>query len=274
MFGELLILAIIQPCSHTLTSTNQSQKCAVSLPCQEPLFLHLSWQGDQDLPAEVAVVMSEKKKRVRTGCLTCRQRRVKCDEGKPFCDRCKSANVSCSGYQTPRHVQLKKRGSSNAASGQLQILQAAFTPIKSNEYFAYPTEESQRPHDQARLVLAHHQYTLRTVNLLFRDEHLYFWRDHVSRVGWDTQYVFDAIVALGTMHRSALLLSKPNDKWRGLDTKVIGFNAYGNALKQISGQSGDGNPRDPEMLIAVLILLTYFEVSLVILEIVCRRLTK
>lgn len=159
---------------------------------------------------------------------------------------------------------MKKRGSSSAASGangQLQVLQAAFTPVKSNEYFAYPTEESQRPHDQARLVLAHHQYTLRTVNLLFRDEHLYFWRDHVSRVGWDTQFVFDSIVALGTMHRSALLLSKPNDKWRGLDTKVIGFNAYGNALKQISGESGNGNPRDPEMLIAVLILLVYFEVS-------------
>lgn len=35
----------------------------------------------------------------RTGCRTCRSRRVKCDEGKPTCNRCKSAARSCGGYE-------------------------------------------------------------------------------------------------------------------------------------------------------------------------------
>jgi hypothetical protein len=34
-------------------------------------------------------------RRVRTGCLTCRKRRRKCDEGKPACQNCKDKNLSC-----------------------------------------------------------------------------------------------------------------------------------------------------------------------------------
>lgn len=34
-------------------------------------------------------------RRVRTGCLTCRKRRRKCDEGKPACQNCRDKNLSC-----------------------------------------------------------------------------------------------------------------------------------------------------------------------------------
>ncbi|EEY22671.1 C6 zinc finger domain-containing protein [Verticillium alfalfae VaMs.102] len=36
--------------------------------------------------------------RVKTGCDTCKSRRVKCDERWPFCWRCASAGLSCKGY--------------------------------------------------------------------------------------------------------------------------------------------------------------------------------
>ncbi|KAI1164439.1 hypothetical protein F5B18DRAFT_252820 [Nemania serpens] len=36
--------------------------------------------------------------KVRTGCLTCKIRKVKCDEGKPSCLRCKSTGRKCDGY--------------------------------------------------------------------------------------------------------------------------------------------------------------------------------
>ncbi|KAK7203329.1 fungal-specific transcription factor domain-containing protein [Myxozyma melibiosi] len=38
------------------------------------------------------------RKRTRTGCLTCRRRRVKCDEAQPKCARCVKANRVCEGY--------------------------------------------------------------------------------------------------------------------------------------------------------------------------------
>jgi hypothetical protein len=36
-----------------------------------------------------------KSKRVRTGCLTCRERHLKCDEGVPECNNCRKSNREC-----------------------------------------------------------------------------------------------------------------------------------------------------------------------------------
>lgn len=34
-------------------------------------------------------------RRTRTGCQTCRQRKIKCDEGKPTCDQCRAKGLEC-----------------------------------------------------------------------------------------------------------------------------------------------------------------------------------
>ncbi|EXJ75401.1 uncharacterized protein A1O5_02097 [Cladophialophora psammophila CBS 110553] len=38
------------------------------------------------------------KNKVRTGCFTCKRRRVKCDEARPSCNRCIKAGKPCEGY--------------------------------------------------------------------------------------------------------------------------------------------------------------------------------
>ncbi|KAK2001498.1 hypothetical protein LX36DRAFT_653242 [Colletotrichum falcatum] len=40
------------------------------------------------------------KPKVRTGCKTCKIRRVKCDEARPICERCCKARITCDGYDT------------------------------------------------------------------------------------------------------------------------------------------------------------------------------
>ncbi|GAB1319234.1 Transcriptional regulatory protein moc3 [Madurella fahalii] len=37
--------------------------------------------------------------KVRTGCLTCKARKVKCDEAKPYCQRCIKSGRKCDGYR-------------------------------------------------------------------------------------------------------------------------------------------------------------------------------
>ena len=55
--------------------------------------------------ATLAMASTEKTRRhhhkTRSGCITCRRRRVKCDEGTPSCMRCKKSGRSCEGYDTP-----------------------------------------------------------------------------------------------------------------------------------------------------------------------------
>ncbi|KAE9373944.1 hypothetical protein N431DRAFT_374634 [Stipitochalara longipes BDJ] len=41
------------------------------------------------------------KPKTKTGCVTCKIRRVKCDEAKPTCNRCIKACIPCDGYVTP-----------------------------------------------------------------------------------------------------------------------------------------------------------------------------
>ncbi|KAH7391276.1 hypothetical protein BKA64DRAFT_98984 [Cadophora sp. MPI-SDFR-AT-0126] len=40
--------------------------------------------------------------KVKTGCITCRKRRVKCDETRPSCNRCLKYGTQCSGYPAGR----------------------------------------------------------------------------------------------------------------------------------------------------------------------------
>ncbi|KAH9990467.1 hypothetical protein F4779DRAFT_610062 [Xylariaceae sp. FL0662B] len=42
------------------------------------------------------------KPKVRTGCISCKKRHVKCDEGKPSCAECERLGLMCEGYATPK----------------------------------------------------------------------------------------------------------------------------------------------------------------------------
>lgn len=46
------------------------------------------------------------KKRTKTGCQTCRTRRIKCDEGKPECRNCIKSKRQCGGTPAPLLMSL------------------------------------------------------------------------------------------------------------------------------------------------------------------------
>ena len=54
--------------------------------------------------------------KVRTGCLTCKKRRVKCDETKPKCLKCLNSDYQCDGYVVPKAWIFEP--TSKAQSGQ------------------------------------------------------------------------------------------------------------------------------------------------------------
>lgn len=217
--------------------------------------------------------MLGKKRRVKTGCLTCRQRRVKCDERKPTCERCQVANVYCEGYDNQRRLESGTRplavGSSQSQRSHpssyshhpLARHRADGLPIVGDH--THPTGAERLPHPRARDVLAHHQYTFRTAPILFREDHLYFWQERILETAWTYEYVYDAVLALGTIHRSSLCLALPHERWKGLDTKVIALQMYGNALQQLSGVFRNGK-RCMDIQVGVLLLMVYFEVGNVV----------
>jgi hypothetical protein len=219
--------------------------------------------------------MEETKRRTRTGCLTCRARRVKCDETKPTCRRCEAANVECAGYEQKRHVRVRrsKRNVSVAeppivaASGSAPYHQVAPPCPRFREdglpLVGMPNNPNmaQRPHDRARNILAYHQFMFRTLFVLFPQEHLHFWRDTLCQAAWEIEYVYDAIMALGTIHRSCLMLSQPgeSDQDKGMDTKVIAAQSYTAALQKLSNEIGEAR-QNTHLLVGTLVLFAYLEV--------------
>ncbi|KAK0621711.1 hypothetical protein B0T17DRAFT_494325, partial [Bombardia bombarda] len=81
------------------------------------------------LPPDPRIALSggrhkkEIKRRTKTGCLTCRKRRIKCDEAHPSCNNCKKSKRECLGYdpifkqqQGPAAIQPAPNTQSSAPS--------------------------------------------------------------------------------------------------------------------------------------------------------------
>lgn len=217
--------------------------------------------------------MTEKRRR-KTGCLTCRTRRVKCDERKPNCERCERANLECAGYAEKRRLKTRQLETSSttavAQNGGSSLPVAPTHPCVHSSIredglplIALPVNPNpfQRLHSRARDMLGYHQFLYRTLTILFPQKYFYFWRDFLCEAAWETEWVFDTIVAIGSMHRAALLLSKQggSDRDRGLDTKIVAIQTYIRALEGVSSDLSQTKSPTP-LAVGVLVLMAYIEV--------------
>jgi hypothetical protein len=210
-----------------------------------------------------------------------------------MCQRCQVANIECAGYQQKRHVEPRK---SRQARVDSSVQQPSLGFISSSLYDAFPSPAAtaasvstshaafllprtcgnglplialpnnprpgQRPGPGARYVLGYHQFLFRTLPLLFPQEHLYFWRDQLCEGAWGSEYIFLTLTALGSLHRAVLMASVPQeiDQKSGLDIKITAVQIYTQALQELSNDL-DRAKKTPKMLVAVLSLMAYFEVS-------------
>ncbi|KAK9370758.1 hypothetical protein V1509DRAFT_616750 [Lipomyces kononenkoae] len=88
--------------------------------------------------------------KTKTGCATCRIRKVKCDENKPFCQKCVDTGRTCDGYEslfrvfTSQSINNAHAGGINSSAG-LQPIRPTLTEITPqdidllNRYFSTKT---------------------------------------------------------------------------------------------------------------------------------------
>lgn len=189
-------------------------------------------------------------RRVRTGCLTCLRRRVKCDEAKPFCNRCSTGNFVCEGYRPPRRAPQAGSSSQNRSLCEEQ------DPSPSREL------SWKHPHwRQEQLPLYHHFVTATAVRL-FRNDHVGFWRDQVAQISVGSDLVYQALLSVGAVHRGLLLRCQDGSVEEASRSRVLGLKAYGVTLRLLSNYLRQEKKPDMPVLLIVLILLTYFEVGI------------
>ncbi|KAK7180256.1 C6 zinc finger domain protein [Paraphaeosphaeria sporulosa] len=128
-------------------------------------------------------------RRGKTGCITCKVRRVRCDEQKPECNRCVSTGRKCDGYQpiSPR----------NSPSGSHQITSSTSTEaLRKQLRIALPKKNDQ----EIRSFRYFLDVTAPTIAGVFEAE---FWLTYIPRACHLDSTIWHAVVALGAVHETS-----------------------------------------------------------------------
>ena len=72
--------------------------------------------------------------------------------------------------------------------------------------------------------------------------------------------VYEAVLAIGAMHRATLLACQDGNGQEAAKLRVLGLHSYGNALQMLPSHLGRNNVAEIFAVLVVLMLLTYFEV--------------
>ncbi|KAK5120504.1 hypothetical protein LTR85_006159 [Meristemomyces frigidus] len=154
---------------------------------RNPLTPYGGEEADNQTPAKKS---RASKPKVRTGCQTCKIRRVKCDETKPGCNRCSSTGRKCDGYSIPPR---KKRSKPHEVSSTLVV---AISPR------LYPPERCLEVVPGASNELrALEFFRHRTAPALSSYFDADFWTRLVFQMSMAEPAIRHAMVAVGSLHR-------------------------------------------------------------------------
>ncbi|KAK4126656.1 hypothetical protein N657DRAFT_643442 [Parathielavia appendiculata] len=178
------------------------------------------------------------KPKVRTGCITCKIRRVKCDEGKPACLRCTSTGRTCDGYDKAALARYRPSDPNQSAElAREEFVRAcewneALRAMRRIEADIDETETEKRLFARFRVAttdgLATHLCNLTA-----------FWRRLNPSTGCQDGPVKHAVVALAAAYE---LFQHPNESVidgvsRG-DLEVLTIQQYNRSIERLQSHAG------------------------------------
>ncbi|KAL2071136.1 hypothetical protein VTL71DRAFT_12371 [Oculimacula yallundae] len=143
----------------------------------------------------------------RLGCLTCKIRRVKCGEEKPFCKRCTSTGRKCDGYapQSDSNESLQKQTPSRPLSG---------------------TED---PAEQ-RLLYFFSTYTAPSLSGFFSND---FWERRVVGASHGEPSIRHAVIAIAAMHQEFNERRRQDGMGDTSNLQAFAFRQYTKAISSL-----------------------------------------
>ncbi|KAF5006678.1 hypothetical protein FDECE_6970 [Fusarium decemcellulare] len=166
-------------------------------------------------------------KKVRTGCITCKIRKVKCDEAKPHCLRCIKTGRRCDGYRTSPN--------SSPEPSSLSPAPGFNSPAETHAFDYYRT---------------------RTSKILSGAIDGSFWSGIVLKMSATEPAVRHAILAISSLHEVVEARSR-NPHGKALDTRFA-FRQYGNAITSLRNWSQREEPSVIPLLVCLLFICVEF----------------
>ncbi|KAH8891241.1 hypothetical protein GQ53DRAFT_841628 [Thozetella sp. PMI_491] len=178
----------------------------------------------------------------RNGCLTCKARKLRCDERKPACQRCTSTGRKCDGYRShpTRSIPAEPEQSSDGGvSGASAYARASETPPSRAPALALPRHSLQELRSYRFFI----EVTGAACSSLFDAE---FWTQELPQACHASPAIWHAAVSLGAIHEASSVLAargRPRQPGKQKDQlKVFGLEQFNRSIHHLL-QPSAGSPK-------------------------------
>lgn len=179
--------------------------------------------------------------KVKTGCVSCKKRHVKCDEAKPVCNRCKTGNRSCL-YQSQQRLVPEDA----CLQIQLRYSRAQSPPTKRH----FSSEAERCGFDKFR----------HTIGAVLGDAiGWHDWGDIVLQNSENDPALRHAVIALSAMHEEALRTVDEAPSTKDPQLLSLAYKQYHEAIKHLQSQLQHQPTRSVEANMLACMLLVVFD---------------
>lgn len=189
-------------------------------------------------------------RKVRTGCLTCKIRRVKCDEEKPACLKCRTTGRTCDGY-LPAQIG---RATPQVTDPEDSSSGPSVLPAQAPSSSLPGTREEQRCFDYFR------QRSVLEFSGYFDSN---FWDQLILQVSHDDPAVRHAVIALGSLYEKFDIQREViRSQAQATVCRQDSIEQYNQALSHLQQNLGDDENRNIHSTLICCVLFIAFETFL------------
>ncbi|KAE8447828.1 hypothetical protein EG329_010057 [Mollisiaceae sp. DMI_Dod_QoI] len=149
------------------------------------------------------------------------KRRVKCDEGKPECQRCIKFGITCDGYGAPSVLRKTREGKQLLLPKEKQITSSVFPITQVSQFYSGSRYLNEVDGQCFRLYL---EETAPQIHSVFPSS---LWERLIPQISDSEPFVWHAILAIG-----ALAKQSKTEAWRKQSDQGRQASDYHHALKQ------------------------------------------
>ncbi|KAI1814004.1 hypothetical protein GGS20DRAFT_550509 [Poronia punctata] len=196
-----------------------------------------------------------RKRKVKTGCLTCKARHVKCDEGRPACHRCVSTGRKCDGYGI-------WGGGGNVSNNAGEPLSVAVSGNDTGSLARDISNHFSALSAQQRSYFSWFKY--RTYAKLPLPYTTPFWHTLVLQASTAEPAILHAVLALGSAHQKVTLTHDEHENakepYPALDPQQqFMLHEYSRAIRALQPYFSNQDKRSIHVALVTCALFTFFE---------------
>ncbi|APA14016.1 hypothetical protein sscle_12g087860 [Sclerotinia sclerotiorum 1980 UF-70] len=203
--------------------------------------------------------------KVRSGCLTCKRRRIKCDERKPECNRCQVFGVVCEGYGVRISINRRKPEPKPLLPRTDEV-----SPLSSSPQSSHSIQLSPKSSPSMRLPFrdeTEERYfrtylTKTSISVTWSRSRVFstsLWDRIIMQAAHDESYLREMLIAIGSFTESKdVQLRGYVDE--AAQMRVFAVKRYGLALRSMSvGLSKLESSEGPRKALICCLLVCCFE---------------